>query len=94
MWPFKKKPAYTTLGAQIRHNLDASVDVDVRGQTCPGYLLSINKAMDSLEPGTKAFLLTSYAPCGDDVKAWCSERGYSYEGIIEEDGMWKVAVIK
>ena len=94
MWPFKKNPAYKTLGAQVRHHLDGSVSVDVRGQTCPGYLLSINKAMDALDKDTRAYLLTSYSPCGDDVKAWCNERGYTYEGIVEEAGLWKVVVVK
>jgi len=94
MWPFRKREPGKTIFADITDNGDGSVNIDVRGQTCPGYLLSINKAMDSLEYGKKAFLITTYAPCGDDVKAWCNERGYTYEGIVQEDNSWKIAVIK
>jgi len=38
--------------------------IDVRGQTCPGYLLAINKAVERLEPDTAAKLLITYPPCG------------------------------
>lgn len=94
MWPFNRKIPHKTIFADITNNNDGSVNIDVRGQTCPGYLLSINKAMDSLEFGKKAYLITTYAPCGDDVNAWCNEKGYVYDGIEQEDNMWKIGVIK
>jgi len=94
MWPFNKGEPYRTILAEISTNDDGSVNVDVSGQTCPGYLLSINKAMDELEKGTRAHLLTTYAPCGDDVKSWCEKKGYTYESIVHDAGMWKIAVTK
>lgn len=94
MWPFHKKASYKSIYATITDNADGSVNIDVRGQTCPGYLLAINKAMDSLEQGTRAFLITTYAPCGDDVHAWCNERGYTYAGMTQENNIWKISVIK
>ncbi|HKK05272.1 MAG TPA: sulfurtransferase TusA family protein [Gammaproteobacteria bacterium] len=94
MWPFRKKEPYKTIGAVITTGPDGRVSVDVRGQTCPGYLLSINKAIDSLEQGTSALLLMTYAPCGDDVHAWCKEKGYTFDGLFHEDGIWKIAVTK
>lgn len=94
MWPFKKKEQHKTIGSTIANNADGSVSIDVRGQTCPGYLLSINKAMDTLNYGTQAYLITSYAPCGDDVKAWCKEKGYEYGGIVQGQDSWKVSVLK
>lgn len=94
MWPFKKHDFYKTITADVTSNPDGSVNVDVRGQTCPGYLLSINKAMDSLDIGTKAVLVTTYAPCGDDVKAWCKEKGYTFDNIIQQEGTWKIVVRK
>lgn len=94
MWPFRRKPPRKTIYAKITNNADGTVDIDVRGQTCPGYLLSINKAMDSLTEGTKAFLITTYAPCGDDVQAWCNEKGYTFAGMSQEDALWKIGVIK
>ena len=94
MWPFWRKAPHKTIFADITNNTDGSVNINVRGQTCPGYLLSINKAMDSLEEGKKAYLITTYAPCGDDIKAWCNERGYTSYGIVQEDNSWKIAVTK
>lgn len=94
MWPFRRKQPHKTIFADISNNPDGSVNIDVRGQTCPGYLLSINKAMDSLAVGKKAFLITTYAPCGDDVKAWCNEKGYTYEGIEQKDNRWEIGVTK
>lgn len=94
MWPFQGKKTHKTIFADITNNTDGTVNIDVRGQTCPGYLLSINKAMDTLEGGKKAFLLTTYAPCGDDVKAWCNEKGHTFDGIRQEDKLWKIGVIK
>jgi len=94
MWPFRTKAPRKTIFADITHNVDGSVNIDVRGQTCPGYLLSINKAMDSLEKGKKAFLITTYAPCGDDVKAWCNEKGYAFDGIVQKDDYWEIGVVK
>jgi TusA-related sulfurtransferase len=94
MWPFNNREPYRTIVADISTNEDGSINVDVRGQTCPGYLLSINKAMDQLEKGARARLLTTYAPCGDDVKTWCDKKGYTCESIVQEAGMWKIAVTK
>ena len=93
-WPFSRRGARKTIHAAISNNDDGSVSIDVRGQTCPGYLLSINQAMDTLDTGTDAVLITTYAPCGDDVKAWCKEKGYTYGGMSEEKDIWRISVTK
>lgn len=59
--------------------------VDVRGQTCPGYLLDINRHVTAIGPGARIRLLVSYPPCGDDVRAWCAEKGYAFKGITRID---------
>lgn len=94
MWPFTKESKKKTIYAHVSTNADGLVSIDVSGQTCPGYLLAINNAMDSLGAGTDAILITTYAPCGDDVKAWCKEKGYTYKGMVHENGMWKISVKK
>ena len=66
----------------------------MRGQTCPGYLLAINRAMDQLDTGTEAHLLVDYPPCGDDVKAWAGEKGYAFLGFTQEGGTWHIRVRK
>lgn len=94
MWPFRSKKPAKSIFAVVTDNPDGSVNIDVRGQTCPGYLLSINKAMDCLEGGKKAFLITTYAPCGDDVNAWCKEKGHTFDGIVQKENRWEICVIK
>ena len=67
--------------------------VDVRGQTCPGYLLSINLAVKKLPQGSRCKLLISYPPCGEDVKAWCSAGGHLFEGMDVQEGLYQIIII-
>ena len=55
--------------------------VDVRGQTCPGYLLEIDRAVADIGGGANIRLLISYPPCGDDVRVWCEQKGHALHGI-------------
>ncbi|MGM0413294.1 MAG: sulfurtransferase TusA family protein [Pseudomonadota bacterium] len=80
--------------AAVTPRADGTVTIDVRGQTCPGYLLAINRAMDSLEAGTAATLLVDYPPCGEDIQAWCSARGYRFEGVEGDASGWSLRVTK
>lgn len=93
MWPFRRRVRTTGIQAQVTLG-DGHAIVDVRGQTCPGYLLAINKAVASLAPGTVARLLITYPPCGDDVAAWAKERDVDYLGIAPENGMWVIEIRK
>jgi len=68
--------------------------VDVRGQTCPGYLLSINRHVDAIEAGARVTLLISYPPCGDDVRVWCAEKGHAFLGLEQRDGNYLVRIRK
>ncbi len=66
--------------------------VDVRGQTCPGYLLDINQHVDAIGTGARITLLISYPPCGDDVRAWCAEKGFTFHGIEPVAGVWEIRI--
>lgn len=68
--------------------------IGVQGQTCPGYLLTINKATDALPEGTNARLLISYPLSGEDVAAWCHSRNIEYPGTTQSDGLWIVRIRK
>lgn len=70
------------------------VIVDVSGQTCPGYLLAINHAVDPLPSGTRIKLLITYPPCGDDVATWCSAKGVTLDSIEQEGGKWVISLLK
>lgn len=94
-WPFTTK---TRERSRIKANSvvlqEGVATIDVRGQTCPGYLLAINKAVDALSSGTTARLLISYPPCGDDVEAWAVAKSVEYLGISQSDGTWVIEIRK
>lgn len=94
MWFFRKKNIEATIQASSVEVIDGVVTIDVRGQTCPGYLLAINKEVDKLEDGSVAKLLITYAPCHDDVKAWCKERCIEFKNITKDDDMWTITIKK
>ena len=94
MWPFNKKIIKSGINASSITVANGVTEIDVRGQTCPGYLLAINKAVATLESGTKAKLLITYPPCGEDVKAWCKEKKIDYLGLTEGDEMWIISIKK
>ena len=93
MWPFSRKARTSGIRAAVTFESGEAV-VDVRGQTCPGYLLAINRAVDALAPGTTARLLITYPPCGEDVHAWCRERDITYLGIQQAGDMWVIRIRK
>ena len=92
MWPFTRSKNLVTIQAHTVETTNGIVIVDVRGQTCPGYLLAIDKAVDRLAKGTTARLLISYPPCGDDVRAWCSAREIEYVKIERQNGVWEITI--
>ncbi|EEZ79922.1 MAG: sulfurtransferase TusA family protein [Candidatus Thioglobus sp.] len=92
MWPSTNKTnlvqnAKSGIRALVSFDNDIAI-IDVRGQTCPGYLLAINKAVDELNPKTKAKLLMTYPPCIEDVKAWCNSKGIDYLSLEKSDKVW------
>jgi TusA-related sulfurtransferase len=95
MWPFTKK---LNEKSGIRANSvvieNGVATINVLGQTCPGYLLAINKAVEALPDGTKAKLVIGYPPCGDDVGAWCKARKIEYLGMSQSDGVWVIDIRK
>lgn len=97
MWPFTKKTnstqnAKSGIKALVSFDDDIAI-IDVRGQTCPGYLLAINKAVGELNPKTKAKLLMTYPPCIADVKSWCKSKGIDYLSLEKTDKAW-IALIQ
>lgn len=94
MWPFSKRDTTAGISARSVEVSEGRAVIDVRGQTCPGYLLAINKAVEPLATGTVADLLITYPPGGEDVKAWCKERKLEYLGILKSDGFWTIQIRK
>jgi len=94
MWLFRRNKEPSEIKANSVEIVNGVAEIDVRGQTCPGYLLAINKAVDKLDNGMKARLLITYPPCGDDVKAWCKEKNVKYLDLTQGEGMWIITIEK
>ncbi len=96
MWPFgtRTKNPQATIKAKCTVTANGVMTIDVTGQTCLGYLLSVNKAFDTLAPGASARLVTTYSPCSGDVEAYCKARGFEYLGTHESDGAWVIEIRK
>lgn len=94
MWPFSRKNEPSKIKANSVEIVNGIAEIDVRGQTCPGYLLAINKAVDKLADGMQAKLLITYPPCADDVKAWCKEKNVEYLDLRQGENMWIISIKK
>lgn len=95
MWPFNRKSKQTVgIAANTVVTENGITTIDVRSQTCPGYLLAINKTTDALPESTDARLLISYPPCGDGVAAWCQSRNIEFLGTEQSDGLWIIRICK
>ncbi len=95
MWPFStKQQPKPEIKANSVSIVDGEAVVDVRGQTCPGYLLAINKAVEPLAVGTQVKLLLTYPPGGEDVNAWCREKRVEFIGITQENDIWVIRLKK
>ena len=94
MWPFTRKKEETGIKASTVTIEDGIAVIDVRGQTCPGYLLAINNEVDKLDKGLNIDLLITYPPCREDVEAWCKARNVEYMGISQNENMWIINIKK
>lgn len=67
--------------------------IDVRGQTCPGYLLNIDKIVRKLAVGTIVKLLISYPPCAKDIEVWCNRKGHEIIDIKNDGSIWMAKIL-
>ena len=86
---FKTAPPRATICAEVFEQ-EGITCIDVRDQTCPGYLLAINRETDKLAAATEVALLITYPPCGDDVHAWCKAKDYQFHGIEPGEGLYRI----
>lgn len=87
----KSKNKVKTFHAEVSSK-DGMTFVDVQGQNCPGFLLSINKALDALPPGTQTSLVTSYLASEEDIMAWAHQKGHTYCGSENKEGVFHISV--
>ena len=74
---------------------DGAVIVNVENQTCPGYLLSINKAIEKYPKGTNFTLKITYPPCGEDVESYCRQKKLEFLGMdTSQEGIYLIRIKK
>ena len=71
---------------------DGMVHIDVKGQSCPNYLVSIQRAVQSLPPSTEARLFVTYGPGNGDVRVWCEARKIKILAMEESNGIWSIVI--
>ena len=72
-----------------------SVTVDARGQSCPGPLVSLAKALKHAEPGDLLELLATDPGSRSDVPSWAEISGNELlEASEAEDGSFRYLVRK
>lgn len=93
MWPFRPSKYNPVALARVTE-IDGIVHIDVKGQSCPNYLVSIQRAFESLPPGKEVKLFLTYGPGDGDVRAWCEARKILILGMEENNGTWAILLKK
>lgn len=68
--------------------------VDARGTACPGPLLAAKKAVADLQTGQIMEVLSSDEGTTNDIPKWCKKMEYDYLGMIDEDGIYRLFLMK
>jgi tRNA 2-thiouridine synthesizing protein A len=71
-----------------------SVTVDAKGQSCPGPLVSLAKAIKDASAGDLLELLATDPGAKSDVPAWAKLSGHELVDSTEEDGVLHYVIRK
>ena len=71
-----------------------SATVDARGQSCPGPLVSLHKALRDAVPGDLLELLATDPGSRSDVPSWAKLSGNELVDASETDGVFRYVVRK
>ncbi len=63
-----------------------AVEIDCRGQVCPGPVIELAKALPRVAVGELLAILADDPAARHDVAAWCRMRGQEYVGEEPTDG--------
>jgi len=93
MWPFNKKPPQRSVKSKLLIQ-NEKVYIDVRGQSCPNFILSIQRALANIEPGIDTSLLFTYKPGNSDIRILCAARKVLVKSMVLTNGTWEMVVRK
>lgn len=68
--------------------------IDVRGAHCPGPLLELIAALKLVDVGDRIEILCSDKGSQKDIPEWVAKVGHHMGDMLEEDGYWRINVIK
>lgn len=71
-----------------------TVTVDAKGQSCPGPLVSLAKAIRNASPGDLLELLATDPGSRSDVPSWAELSGNQLVESSERDGLFRYVVRK
>ncbi|MGZ5351552.1 MAG: sulfurtransferase TusA family protein [Actinomycetota bacterium] len=69
-----------------------SSTVDARGQSCPGPLVSLHKALQTAERGDLLELLATDPGSWSDVPSWAKLSGNELVEASEDDGVFRYVI--
>lgn len=75
------------------NNLDA-IELDVKGQMCPGPIIQIADTINEIETGQKIHVESDEDAFASDVKIWCDRTGNNLESLEIKDGIIKASIVK
>jgi TusA-related sulfurtransferase len=71
-----------------------TIELDLKGQVCPGPTVDTLMALKSLPPGGKVIVTTDYLPARQTIRDLAESRGHSF-AIVEDDGTtFRIEIIK
>lgn len=68
--------------------------INACGLQCPGPIMQVKKAMDTLAPGEQVEIVATDAGFARDASAWCDTTGNRLIGSYEEKGRYTVTIEK
>jgi TusA-related sulfurtransferase len=68
--------------------------VDARGQSCPGPLVALHKALRDARPGDLFELLATDPGSKSDVPSWSELSGNALVASSEDDGVYRYVIRK
>ncbi len=90
-------PAPSEVIAQVRNHSVVSKEplkINACGLQCPGPIMQVKKAMDTLEPGEQVEIVATDAGFARDASAWCDTTGNRLVGSHEKKGRYTVVIEK
>ena len=88
--PAVSTPVQSVQGGSVKEPLK----INACGLQCPGPIMQVKKAMDSIAPGEQVEIVATDAGFARDASAWCATTGNKLIGKKEEKGRYTVLLEK